>query len=200
MLFFSPRRAQATSPEQARILAWSPATWLQAYALPGHALSVTQLAFSHDDAFLLSGSRDRAWCLYRRVGSGSAEAGAAAAAQAPRYELAHCEAKAHERIVWGVAWAHDDAFFATASRDKSVKVWARPAAADSAGAWRLHSTLAKLPDSATAVAWAPRCALFLAELSCPALTYPGTKGLRGLARICWPSGWKTASCCSRRRS
>ena len=32
---------------------------------------------------------------------------------------------AHTRIIWGISWSHDDAFYATASREKlkSVKVW-----------------------------------------------------------------------------
>lgn len=31
--------------------------------------------------------------------------------------------KAHARIIWGVAWSPDSAFFATASRDGSARLW-----------------------------------------------------------------------------
>jgi len=32
---------------------------------------------------------------------------------------------AHSRIIWGINWSHDDAFYASASREtkKSIKVW-----------------------------------------------------------------------------
>jgi elongator complex protein 2 len=76
---------KAASADQAGLIAWSPVSWLEAYRLPGHSLSVTQLAFSHRDEFLLSGSRDRSWCLYRREASD----GTAAAAAAPVYTLVH---------------------------------------------------------------------------------------------------------------
>ena len=35
---------------------------------------------------------------------------------------------AHQRIIWGVSWSHDDLFFATGSREKqmAVKVWHGP--------------------------------------------------------------------------
>lgn len=81
--------------------------------MEGHKLSVTQLAFSHSGEWLLSGSRDRQWCLFRRV--------ALDQSGVPRYQLFHVQAKAHDRIIWSVSWSHDDRYFATASRDKSVR-------------------------------------------------------------------------------
>lgn len=38
------------------------------------------------------------------------------------FKLAH-RVKAHARIIWGAAWTHDSAYFATASRDGSIKLW-----------------------------------------------------------------------------
>jgi elongator complex protein 2 len=134
----------ATKPEHAAIRAWSVATWTELYQLPGHALSVTQMEFSHDDTFLLSGSRDRSFQLYRRMDSSSdrdepTAAAAAAGASEParampaglRY-VPYCSvAKAHERIIWSVSWALDDALFLTASRDKVIKAWLSPASSAS---------------------------------------------------------------------
>lgn len=41
-------------------------TWACVGRLAAHALSVTQLAFSHDGRHLLSGSRDRSFAVFRR--------------------------------------------------------------------------------------------------------------------------------------
>lgn len=48
------------------MLLWSAATWRQLQALPCHALTVTQMAFSPDGRLLLAVSRDRTWSLWRR--------------------------------------------------------------------------------------------------------------------------------------
>lgn len=49
------------------MLLWSAATWRQLQALPCHALTVTQMAFSPDGRHLLAVSRDRTWSLWRRA-------------------------------------------------------------------------------------------------------------------------------------
>lgn len=60
---------------------------------------------------------------------------------------------AHTRIIWGITWSHDDAFFATASREKlkSVKVW--KGTMDDIGT--LSSELPE-QNSATAIRFFPR--------------------------------------------
>ncbi|KAJ2617976.1 Elongator subunit elp2 [Coemansia sp. RSA 1365] len=108
--------------------------------LAAHALTVTRLRFSPPgpsiagDRFLLSVSRDRSWALFER--------------QADAYELVRHRRAAHTRIVWDAAWAPDARFFATASRDRSVRLWPAPHVAADANAAPV--TLA-FPEPVTAV-------------------------------------------------
>ena len=62
---------------------------------------------------------------------------------------------AHTRIIWGITWSHDDAFFATASREKlkSVKVWKGTSQEDIGS---LSSELPEQNSSATAIRFFPR--------------------------------------------
>lgn len=93
-------------------------TTVPACRLNGHKLTVVQLQFSVDDQYLLSCSRDRQWCLFKRE-----------AADSFNFSLVKKVKDAHSRIIWGISWSHDDHFFATCSREKqkSVKVWYGPA-------------------------------------------------------------------------
>ena len=79
--------------------------------LRAHKLTVTQLRFSNSGEYLLSSGRDRQFSLFKRVGGET------------KFELAHVQAKAHDRIIWSCDWSSDDKFFITGSRDKSCKVW-----------------------------------------------------------------------------
>ena len=82
--------------------------------LSAHNLTVVQLEFSKCDQYLLSCSRDRSWALFKRTKPDDLQ-----------FSLFKKVKDAHSRIIWGVSWSHDDAYFATASREKqkSVKVW-----------------------------------------------------------------------------
>lgn len=54
--------------------------------------------------------------------------------------------KAHERVIWACTWSPCGNYFATASRDKTVKIWStdtRPVVA-----------LPKFPEGATSIDWA----------------------------------------------
>lgn len=107
-----------------------------------HGLTVVQMEFSKDDLKLLSCSRDRQWCLFSRNSTDSFE-----------FTLLKKVKDAHTRIIWGINWSHDDALFATASREKSksVKVWNAIADVGS-----LHSELPNDENpSATAVQFFP---------------------------------------------
>ncbi|BGP40443.1 Elongator subunit elp2 [Rhodotorula kratochvilovae] len=131
---------KATAPEHAVVRLYSTATWQPVGAvLDGHALTITKLAFSpaaeggEADRWLLSVSRDRTWRVY---GRGEGEGA----------YLPIASARSHARIIWDAAWASDASFFATASRDKTVKVWVREETS-----WTAVATL-KFDEAATSVA------------------------------------------------
>lgn len=103
--------------------------------LATHTLTVTRLRFSGDDCFLLSVGRDRQWAVFVRQSPASSAAttgddAADAADTAPVYTLLQNNTKAHSRMILDCAWAPQipssstRSVFATAGRDKNVKVWA----------------------------------------------------------------------------
>ncbi|OQV15731.1 Elongator complex protein 2 [Hypsibius exemplaris] len=118
--------SRATRPEDAEIYLWrvrdpatSPSKFLfnREERLPAHTLTVTQMAFSHNDRFLLSVSRDRTWVLSRQQQQKTQS-------HSWQYEICTRSDKknGHSRIVWCCAWTPDDVYFATGSRDKTVCV------------------------------------------------------------------------------
>ncbi|KAH9963197.1 WD40-repeat-containing domain protein [Russula dissimulans] len=109
--------------------------------LEGHALTVTRIAFSPDDQFVLTVSRDRTWRLFRRKEKD--ESGG---------YVPDAVDKSHARIIWDAAWAPDGKVFATASRDKTVKIWQPPDG--NVTKWTAVADF-KLTEAATAVAFAP---------------------------------------------
>ncbi|GJE84599.1 WD40 repeat-like protein [Phanerochaete sordida] len=132
---------KATSADHAVVRLYDTARWQPVGApLAGHALTVTAIAFSPDDALVLTVSRDRSWRLFARREDGEGYAPVAAD-------------KAHARIIWDCAWAAEGDVFATASRDKTVKIWS-PASLAAQTKPAPQATLA-LPEAATAVAFAP---------------------------------------------
>ncbi|KAJ2333812.1 Elongator subunit elp2 [Coemansia sp. RSA 2681] len=132
---------KASSEKYAAIRVYSAHTWqppsvhgadnelVAATPLSAHSLTITRMRFSPpSDKWLLSVSRDRSWALFEKTAAGSDEEGAFDAPTGP-YRLAHHQPKAHARIIWDAAWSPDARFFATASRDKSIKLWPTPTSA-----------------------------------------------------------------------
>ncbi|KAI0786322.1 WD40-repeat-containing domain protein [Abortiporus biennis] len=129
---------KATSPEHAVVRVYDTNHWqLVGEPLSGHALTVTGIAFSPDDRYILTVSRDRSWRLFEKQNSDGGYIPVAAD-------------KSHARIIWDCNWSHDGQSFATASRDKTVKIWAKDSTSNK---WVANATL-KLSDAATAVAFA----------------------------------------------
>jgi elongator complex protein 2 len=106
---------RASSIDHAVIRLYETKEWREVKpALTAHSLTVTSLAFSADDKYLLSVGRDRQWALFSRT-----------AAASSTYELAASNPKGHSRMILSCSWAGASAstIFATGGRDKNVKIW-----------------------------------------------------------------------------
>ncbi|EPT02855.1 hypothetical protein FOMPIDRAFT_1159982 [Fomitopsis schrenkii] len=130
---------KATTPEHAVVRLYGTDKW-QPYGQPlaGHTLTVTRIAFSPDDRYVLTVSRDRAWRLFVRDDDDGYVPLAAD--------------RSHARIIWDCAWAPEGDVFVTTSRDKTVRVWRQeePSKQDK---WTPIATL-KVAEAATAVTFA----------------------------------------------
>ncbi|NXC17397.1 ELP2 protein, partial [Corythaeola cristata] len=108
---------KASKKEHAAIILWSTTTWKKLQSLSFHNLTVTQLAFSPNDKFLLAVSRDRNWSLWRK--QDSAESGPVFICCA----YTDKNTAVHSRIIWSCDWTPDSKYFITGSRDKKVIIW-----------------------------------------------------------------------------
>ncbi|KAH8830798.1 WD40-repeat-containing domain protein [Flagelloscypha sp. PMI_526] len=125
---------KSTTPEHAGIRLYNTTDWRPVgNPLMGHTLTVTRIAFSPNDKYILSVSRDRSWRIHTLD-------------ETTGVYLPSAHDKTHGRIIWDCAWSPKGTLFATASRDKTVKIWG----ASEAGAWSLSTTL-KMNEAATAV-------------------------------------------------
>ncbi|KAI0347302.1 WD40 repeat-like protein [Trametopsis cervina] len=130
---------KATTADHAVVRVYNTTNW-QPFGAPlaGHSLTVTGVAFSPDDKHVVTVSRDRSWRLFRANDSGDGFVPVAAD-------------KSHARIIWDCCWANEGDVFATASRDKTVKIW-HIRNLEGSSKWSPEATL-KLPEAATAVAF-----------------------------------------------
>ncbi|KAI1377446.1 WD40 repeat-like protein [Hypoxylon crocopeplum] len=88
--------------------------------LTAHSLTTTRLRFSPDDRYLLSVGRDRQWAVFERD-----------SANKQSYKLLQSNPKGHSRMILDAAWAPlkgSSVVFATAGRDKQVKIWRQASA------------------------------------------------------------------------
>lgn len=112
---------KASSTNHAVIRLFETERWTELRPpLTAHSLTATRLRFSNDDRFLLSVGRDRQWAVFAR--DADDEAG---------YKLVQINPKGHTRMILDAAWAPSETpLFATAGRDKQVRIWASKQAED----------------------------------------------------------------------
>ena len=106
---------RASSLDHAVIRLYTSKDWREVKPpLTVHSLTVTALAFSSDDRYLISVGRDRQWAVFERDG-----------VRPEGYMLKHSNPKGHSRMILDACWAPLEAgrVFATAGRDKMVKIW-----------------------------------------------------------------------------
>lgn len=113
---------RASSVNHAVVRLFETARWTEVRPpLAAHALTATRVRFAPDDAMLLSVGRDRQWVVWERRRKDPGEEGG--------YELFQNDAKGHSRMILDAAWAplmgEGPRVFATAGRDKTVKIWVR---------------------------------------------------------------------------
>ncbi|MCJ1405719.1 hypothetical protein MMC11_008949 [Xylographa trunciseda] len=105
---------KASSVDHAVIRLYETQEWREiGPPLVAHLLTVTCIRFSADDKMLLSVGRDRQWAVFaKRAGQQS-------------YTLKMSNPKGHSRMILSATWAPmiNGRSFATAGRDKVVKIW-----------------------------------------------------------------------------
>ncbi|XP_006889292.1 PREDICTED: elongator complex protein 2 [Elephantulus edwardii] len=109
---------KAAKKQHAVIILWNTTSWKQAQTLIFHSLTVTQMAFSPNDRYLLAVSRDRTWSLWRRQET----------VIEPIFVLfafTNTVTGVHSRIIWSCSWSPDGKYFFTGSRDRKVVVWGK---------------------------------------------------------------------------
>ncbi|ODA84096.1 hypothetical protein RJ55_02614 [Drechmeria coniospora] len=105
---------KATSTNHAVIRLFETERWTEIRPpLTAHSLTVTRLRFSADDRHLLSVGRDRQWAVFERDPDADA-----------LYTLLQSNPKGHSRMILDAAWSPcETPLFATAGRDKQVRIW-----------------------------------------------------------------------------
>ncbi|KAJ5166493.1 Elongator complex protein 2 [Penicillium canariense] len=132
---------KASSVDHAVIRLYDTSDWHEIKpSLAAHSLTITDLSFSDDDQFLLSVGRDRQWAVFAR------------SEQDPTtFNSWATNPKGHSRMILGAAWAPitTQRIFATAGRDKSVKIWQK-----TEDAFTCRTTIA-LISAGSAIAFLP---------------------------------------------
>ncbi|KAI0459880.1 WD40-repeat-containing domain protein [Xylaria acuta] len=157
---------KASSVNHAVIRLFETRKWTEVRPpLTAHSLTATRLRFSPDDRHLLSVGRDRQWAVFEREqgtkeeeeGDGGGGGEDVQEQQLQRgYKLLQANPKGHTRMILDAAWAPSPTaaslVFATAGRDRTVKIWRREGGA---GTIACVTTITET-HPATAVDFLPR--------------------------------------------
>ncbi|KAL9937724.1 hypothetical protein V8E36_003269 [Tilletia maclaganii] len=131
-------------------------SWREVAQLPGHKLSITRIRFHpggqglQPNRLVLSSGRDRSWHLHQLCGADST-----ASSPIGGDWRTVASQQTHARIVWDCAWSQDGSMFATASRDKTVKVWSLLISAPDSEVSVEPLASVKLDASCTSIAFGP---------------------------------------------
>jgi elongator complex protein 2 len=120
--------SRASSVNHAVIRLFETRRWTEVRPpLAAHSLTVARVRFSDDDRLLLSIGRDRQWAVFARESKAKVDGGDAGDEAPCGFALLQANPKAHTRMLLDAAWAPSaaerPAMFATAGRDKQVKLW-----------------------------------------------------------------------------
>jgi elongator complex protein 2 len=116
---------KASSTEHAVIRLYDTRDWHEIRpSLAAHSLTIARLQFHMNDDQLLSVGRDRQWALFGP--SGLQDEADSDKVAAHTYVLSAANPKGHSRMILDASWSSASSvpFFATAGRDKTVKIWA----------------------------------------------------------------------------
>lgn len=116
---------KASSIEHAVIRLYDTKDWRElGPSLAAHSLTIARLQFNANNDQLLSVGRDRQWALFEPAELNGHVDNDKRPSQS--YSLLTANAKGHSRMILDAAWSgfSSMALFATAGRDKTVKVWA----------------------------------------------------------------------------
>uniref|UniRef100_A0A7S1KU09 Elongator complex protein 2 n=1 Tax=Percolomonas cosmopolitus TaxID=63605 RepID=A0A7S1KU09_9EUKA len=102
---------QARKEDEAELRLWDTSTWEETCILPGHRTTVTRIAFSPDDKFMISVSRDMNLIFYERAENSLTE------------YRATLQQKVHSRLILDCSWSYDGQYILTGSRDKTIRIW-----------------------------------------------------------------------------
>ncbi|MCJ1435159.1 hypothetical protein MMC27_004530 [Xylographa pallens] len=132
---------KASSADHAVIRLYETQEWREIKPhLVAHSLTVTCIRFSADDKMLLSVGRDRQWAIFAREDGQH------------NYTLKASNTKGHSRMILSASWTplKYGRTFATAGRDKVVKIWATQ------GDEFKCKTIIQAPSPVTSVDFLPR--------------------------------------------
>lgn len=116
---------KSSSTEHAVIRLYDTKDWLEIRPpLTAHSLTIVRLRFHPNNDQLLSVGRDRQWALFKPAELSSTTDPESKASL--NYSLVAANPKGHSRMILDVAWSAIGCtpLFATAGREKNVKIWA----------------------------------------------------------------------------